>query len=161
LHGWIQALLSGSMGDQEMDDWLTLLLREEILEERSEDRHPGEKAYRFHHALVRDAAYSLSSEEERIAWHRLAGEHLLARGELDSLVLAEHFVQGGEPLRAAPHYLRAGEESYEANDMVAVLSSAEHGLACGAEPAARERYLVRGGYRDLVVVDAGGRELVA
>jgi hypothetical protein len=129
----VHVLLGGSMGDQEIDGWLTLLLQEEILEERNESRFPGEKAYRFRHALVRDAAYSLSSEEERIAWHRLAGEYLEARGEPDSRVLAEHFKQGGEPLRAAAHYLRAGEESYEANDLAAALSSAKHGLACGAE----------------------------
>src|SRR5262249_55621451 len=120
-------------GDQKIDGWLTLLLREEILEERSENRYPREKAYRFHDALVRDAAYSLSSKEERALWHRLAGEHLEARGEPDSLVLAEHFARGGEPLRAAPHYLRAAEESYEANDMTAALSSAKRGLAAGAE----------------------------
>jgi serine/threonine protein kinase/tetratricopeptide (TPR) repeat protein len=131
--GGIHALLGGAMSDREIDGWIALLLREEILEERSESRFPGEKAYRFHHALVRDAAYSLSLEEERVLLHRLAGEYLEARGELDSLVMAEHFVLGGEPLRAAPHYRRAGEESYEANDLPAALSSAGRGLASGAE----------------------------
>src|SRR5262249_9679647 len=62
---------------------------------------------------------------------------LEARGEPDSLVLAEHFVQGREPLRAAPYYLRAGEDSYEANDLATTLSSAEHGLRCGAVGALR------------------------
>src|SRR5262249_41234501 len=103
--GGIHALLGGSMSNQEIDGWIKLLLEEEILEERSESRFPGDKAYRFRHALVRDAAYALSSEEERVSLHRLAGEYLEARGELDSLVLAEHFVQGREPLRAAPYYL--------------------------------------------------------
>src|SRR5262249_3475885 len=131
--GGLQALLGGSMSAEEVTGWLARLVREEILEERSESQSSGERAYRFHHALVRDAAYSLSSEEERVASHRLAGEYLEARGEQDSLVLAEHFVQGGEPLRAAPYYLRAGEESYEANDMASALSSAKRGLACGAE----------------------------
>jgi hypothetical protein len=131
-HGGIQALLGGSISDQEVDGWLALLIQEEILEARSEGRSMGEKAYRFHHALVCDAAYALSAEPERVTLHRLAGEYLEARGEPDSLVLAEHFVRGAEPLRAAPHYLRAGEESYEANDTAAALSSAERGLACGA-----------------------------
>jgi hypothetical protein len=135
--GGIHALLGGWMSDQEIDGWLTRLLEEEILEERSESRSSREKMYRFHHALVRDAAYSLSSDAERVASHLLAGEYLEAQGEPDSLVLAEHFVQGREPLRAAPHYLRAGEESYEANDAAAALSSAERGLACGSEGALR------------------------
>jgi hypothetical protein len=131
--GGIRALFGGSTSDEEVDGWLAPLLDEEILVERSERRFPGEKVYRFRHALVRDAAYALAAEEERVAWHRLAAEHLEARGEPDSLVLAEHFLLGREPLRAAPHYLRAGEESYEANDMAAALSSAKRGLTCGAE----------------------------
>jgi tetratricopeptide (TPR) repeat protein len=130
--GGIHALLAASMSGPEVDRWIALLLEEEILEGRSESRFPGEKAYRFRHALVRDAAYSLSSEEERVILHLLSGEYLEARSEPDSLVLAEHFVRGGEPLRAAPHYLRAGEESYEANDLAAALSSAQRGLAAGA-----------------------------
>src|SRR5262249_32837748 len=108
------------------------LLQEEILEERSEGRSPAERVYRFRHALVRDAAYALSSKEERVALHRLAGEYLEARGEPDSLVLAEHFVRGGEPLRAAPHHLRAAEDSYETNDLVGARSSATRGLSSGA-----------------------------
>jgi hypothetical protein len=131
--GGIHALLGGSMSAQEIDGWLTRLLQEEVLEQWSESGSAGGKVYRFHHAQVRDAAYSLSSEEELVTWHRFAGEYLEAQGEPDSLVLAEHFVRGREPLRAAPHYLRAGEGSLETNDLAATLSSAEHGLACGAE----------------------------
>src|SRR5262249_34991106 len=123
--GGVHALLGGSMCDQEIDGGLGRLLDEEILEGHSGSRVLGEKAYRVRHALARDAACSLSSEEEGVASHRLAGEYLEARGEPDSLVLAEHFVQGGQPLRAAPHYLRAGEESHEANDVAAAFSSAE------------------------------------
>jgi predicted ATPase len=100
-HGGIRALLGGSMSNQEIDGWLGLLLQEEILEEQSLGQSSCERVYRFHHALVREAAYSLSSEEERVAWHRRAAEYLKARGEPDSLVVAEHFVRGGEPCRAA------------------------------------------------------------
>jgi len=131
--GGVHALLGASMSAPEIDGWLGRLLHEEILEERSEGRSSGEKVYRFHHALVRDAAYSLASEEERVAFHRLAGEHLTARGEPDSLVLAEHFWRAREPLRAAPHFLRAAEESYEANDTAATLSSVERGLQLEAD----------------------------
>ncbi|NUQ78751.1 MAG: protein kinase [Polyangiaceae bacterium] len=131
--GGIQALLGASMSNQEIEGWLTRLLEDEILEERSESQFPGEKSYRFRHALVRDAAYSLSSEDERVASHRLAGEYLESRGESDSLVLATHFGRGREPRRAAPYYLRAGEESLEANDTATALSSVERGLACGTE----------------------------
>src|SRR6185437_12882159 len=129
----VRALCGEAMSDTEVHAWFALLCEQEILEPRSEARGAGDEAYRFRHALVRDAAYALGSDEERTLSHRLAGEHLGARGEADSLILAEHFVLGREPLRAAPHFLRAGEESLEANDMAAALSSAERGLACGAE----------------------------
>src|SRR5262249_53378114 len=53
----IHALLGGSISEQEVDGWLGILLRDEILEARGEGRTAEGKVYRFRHALVRDAAY--------------------------------------------------------------------------------------------------------
>ncbi len=98
---------------------------------------PGEPAYRFRHALMRDAAYGLLTEDDRVESHRRAGAHLEAQGEPDALVLAEHFLQGLSPERAIPYLVQAAEQSHEANDVDATLSSAERGLACGAQGQAR------------------------
>nr|WP_240807977.1 serine/threonine-protein kinase [Polyangium spumosum] len=45
-----------------------------------EDRFPGEEALRFRHALLREGAYSMLTEEDRALGHRLAGEWLEKRG---------------------------------------------------------------------------------
>src|SRR5262249_23216160 len=112
-----------------------------ILEERPESRFPGEQELRFRHALMRDAAYRLLAEEDRVASHRIAGEYLEAHREPDVLSLAEHFVLGLEPARAIPWFIQAAEQSYEANDMEATRSATERGLACGAEGEQRGTFL--------------------
>jgi hypothetical protein len=109
--GGIQALLGGSMSDQQIESSLELLLREEILEERRKSRFPGEKELRFRHALVREGAYALLIEQDRALGHKLVGEWLEQRGEDQPRVLAEHFDRGKEPVRAAGYYLRAGQQA--------------------------------------------------
>jgi eukaryotic-like serine/threonine-protein kinase len=138
----VRALLGApSPHAQGIEEGLQHLLQSEILEERRESRFPEEQEYRFRHALMRDAAYGLLTEDERVEGHRLAGEYLEARGEPDSLVLAEHFVQGQRKTRAIPYFLQAAEQSYEAYDMDATLFCAERGLACGAEAEQRGAFL--------------------
>src|SRR5262245_48443698 len=51
--------LLGATQVHDIDGWLARLCQEEILEERRESRFSGERAYRFRHALMRDAVYAL------------------------------------------------------------------------------------------------------
>ncbi len=133
--GGIHALLIASGHD--VDSALQTLTGEEILEHRRDSRFPGERELRFRHVLMRDAAYGLLTADDRAEGHRAAAQYLEVRGEPDPLVLAEHFLQGREAARAIPYYMQAAEQSYEANDMTAVLACAEHGLRCGAQGAQR------------------------
>jgi len=133
--GGIHALLGP--GGHHVDDALQRLAGEEILEQRRDSRFPGEREVRFHHVLMRDAAYGLLTADDRADGHRAAAHYLEARGEPDALVLAEHFRQGREAPRAIPYYAQAAEQSYETNDMAAVLACAERGLHCGAQGAQR------------------------
>ncbi len=55
---------------------LAELVRAEIIEKGAERRSAIEPQYRFRHALVRDAAYGLVSQEERATWQAAAGELL-------------------------------------------------------------------------------------
>jgi tetratricopeptide (TPR) repeat protein len=61
------------------------------------------------------------------------------RGEKDGLLLAEHYARGGQLAQAATWYERAAEQSLDASDLVAVISSVERALACGAEGEAAGR----------------------
>jgi hypothetical protein len=109
----------------------------ELLERRADTRFSGEDEYGFRHATVRDAAYSLLTDDDRALGHRLAGAWLEARGEPDALVLAEHFDAGGEPARAAPWYAQAAEAALDANDLAGACALAERGIRCGVDGPAR------------------------
>jgi serine/threonine protein kinase len=125
------------LGTQQQEDTaygaLDDLVREEIIEKTVEGRFAGETQYRFRHGLVRDAAYSLVSTDEKIAWHAAAGEFLAKAGEHRSFVLAEHYRLGHELQKALRYYVRAGEQSYDAGDTELALLCIDHALSCGAE----------------------------
>src|SRR5262249_2821005 len=91
----------------------------------------GEKEYAFRHALVRSAAYGMFIDEDRVLGHKLAGAWLEQVGELDAMVLAEHFDRGGDKDRAARHYLRAAERWLSGNELRAVIERAERAVSAG------------------------------
>jgi tetratricopeptide (TPR) repeat protein len=115
-----------------VDDRLEELVRLELVSKRSESRFAGEEELTFRHALVRDAAYAMLTDEDRALGHQLAGTWLEAHGERDAAVLAQHFDRGGDPVRAIPHYVRAALQSLEGNDLQRVIDLAERGANLGA-----------------------------
>jgi tetratricopeptide (TPR) repeat protein len=129
--GGVAALLGGV----EVRGWLRALAEREVIVE--DDGRQGDDArYRFRHALVREAAYGMLTEADRVVGHQLAAEWLEAAGETDAMVLAEHLERAGEPARAAAWFRRGAEQAFEGNDLEAALSRAERGLACAAGDAA-------------------------
>jgi len=54
----------------------------------------------------------------------------ISAGELDSFLLAEHFQRGRDLENAAIHYLRAGNQAFERDDLAGALLSVQRGLAC-------------------------------
>lgn len=133
----IRSLFGTTIHSVSFDDALRSLLRVEILELRRESRFPGEQEYRFRHGLMRDAAYGLLTDDDRVAGHRQAAEYLESMHEQDSLVVAEHFVQGQEPSRAIAHLLRAATQSCDNGDMNAALHVTERALALEPDPVSR------------------------
>ncbi|HVY45454.1 MAG TPA: AAA family ATPase, partial [Minicystis sp.] len=136
--GGLVALLGGGSGRSgaqraaDVASWLTHLEGAEIVRRIEEARFPGEEAWSFGHALVRDVAYAtLTADDKRLA-HALAGSWLEAVGERDARVLGEHFERGGEGGRAATAYARAAEVALDANDPSAALALADRATACGA-----------------------------
>jgi tetratricopeptide (TPR) repeat protein len=127
--GGVRALLGGS----DPGEWLRVLAGAEIVQPRRESRFEGEVEHAFRHDVVREAAYAMLTEADRVLGHRLAAEWLERAGERDALLVAEHFEKGGERARAASWFLRAAEQAFEGNDLAAALARAERGAACGAE----------------------------
>jgi serine/threonine protein kinase/tetratricopeptide (TPR) repeat protein len=127
----VDRLLGGPRRGIDSRAWLTDLVGQELISARSECKFPGRREYTFRHALVREGAYEMLTEQDRALGHRLAGAWLVDAGESDAIVLAEHFDRGGEPAKAVGWYRRAAEQALEGHDLGAVLSRSARGVALG------------------------------
>ena len=93
----------------------------------------GSPAYAFAHALIREAAYAMLTDEDRSLGHRLAAKWLLEHSAPEPILLAEHFRRGGDVRSAAFWYRRAAEQALKANDIDGAIARAGLGLvALGA-----------------------------
>jgi tetratricopeptide (TPR) repeat protein len=117
------------------------LTKRELIVKRKQSRFPEEEEYAFRHALLREGAYAMLTDEDRVLGHRLAGEWLEQHGEQDPLALAEHFEQGREGTRAGLHYLRAAEQASRGGDSTAVIARARRALAYKMPEELRTRCL--------------------
>jgi eukaryotic-like serine/threonine-protein kinase len=131
--GGVAELLGGALPYRttSTDDWLSVLVEREVLVSQRESRFPSEPEFAFRHALLREGAYAMLTDEDRVLGHRLAGEWLERRGESDAMVLAGHFDKGNEPTRAGGFYLRAAEQANLGGDTPVVIHRVHMGLACG------------------------------
>ena len=126
------SLLGGAISGADLDERLGELEDKELVIERDPSRFPGENEYTFRHALVRDAAYSTLTSEDRALGHHLAAAWLKQVGERDAGVLAEHLERGGKAHEAIDWYLLGAEQALEGNDLLAAIARADKGIACGA-----------------------------
>ena len=129
--GAVAALLGGAGELALVREALSELTLGEVVTRRRESRFPEEEELAFRHALLREGAYAMLTEQDRVLGHKLAGAWLSGHGEAEPLVLAEHFEQGKEPAKAGGHYLRAAEQALAAGDTAAAILRAKRGLTCG------------------------------
>lgn len=120
-----RALLGGSDRTTQVEDRLRQLVDAEVIVRRGD-------GFAFRHALLRDASYALLTEGDRRLGHRLAGEWLVARGEVDAATLAEHFERGDRPELASPWCRRAAERSLDGGALIEALTWAERAQKTGA-----------------------------
>ncbi|HEX8113870.1 MAG TPA: hypothetical protein VF516_39330, partial [Kofleriaceae bacterium] len=133
----VVTLLDDAMPPAAVAEWLAMLIDQEVLVVRPDSRFPGERELAFRHALLREGAYAtLTADDERVA-HRLAGEWLERHGEADPMVLAGHAQRGGDKVRAAEFYLRAGQQAVHVLDNEAAIARANLGLSCDPPPELR------------------------
>ena len=128
--GGITALVGGDAVASETGEWLATLEQREVVTRRA-DEPAVEAEYTFRHALVRDAAYAMLTDEDRALGHRLAAEHLERNGVGDAALLAEHFERAGAPDRAVGFWRRAAAAALDACDFAGAMARAERGLASG------------------------------
>jgi tetratricopeptide (TPR) repeat protein len=140
--GAVTEMVGGKAHAAEVEARIADLVQKELLTRRRDSRFPGEIEHVFRHALVREAAYAMLTDEDRETGHRIAGTWLEQAGETRPSVLAEHFDRGGLAARAVPFYVRAAKQALEASDLVAVLARTERGLSLGATGEDRGRLLL-------------------
>ncbi len=158
----IAAVLGQSSDAADLGAWLEILTTREVFAPPIPGRFPGTRQYAFRHGLLRDAAYAMLTDKDRIVGHRLAGEWLEGVGETDPLTIAEHF-EHAEPGRAAPWFAQAMQLAYDGGHAEAVIALAARGLSCEPNDAARGLILtlqagahaVRGQWRECLLL---GRE---
>ncbi|MCK6591162.1 MAG: serine/threonine-protein kinase PknK, partial [Polyangiaceae bacterium] len=130
--GAVASLLGTADQSSEIGDLLFGLVEREVLVRRQDSRFHRETELAFRHMLLREGAYAMLTDEDRILGHKLAGEWLLGRGEGDATVLAMHFEQGEDAARASEFYLKAAQWALCAGDFNAVDARVRRGLQCGA-----------------------------
>jgi len=128
----VAALLGGDSEAADVAGWLQHLGARELVARDITSEQRGAEEFTFSHALVREAAYSMLTEDDRALGHRLAGDWLEQSGASDAMALAEHFRRGEEPARSIRWYQRAAEQAIKANDLAAAIERAELGMTCGA-----------------------------
>ncbi len=125
--GGVRTLL-GEASARLVDEWLPVLVHEELIGVSLNSRFAGEAQYSFRHGLVREAAYELLTAEDRALGHGLAFRWLEAQGEPDAAVLAAHARQSEAPAAALPWLLRAAEAAFTAHDFQGAVTFVEQAL---------------------------------
>ncbi|HET7506049.1 MAG TPA: hypothetical protein VFK02_33745, partial [Kofleriaceae bacterium] len=83
------------LGGGDTAAWLGVLVEQGMIELVEDSRFPADAEYRFHHALVCEAAYEMLSQDDRMAGHWLAGRWLEHSGETDAAIIEAHFERCG------------------------------------------------------------------
>jgi serine/threonine protein kinase/tetratricopeptide (TPR) repeat protein len=129
--GGVEALL-GPGGTFDVGSWLDELSARELVQRAAHTHLAGQREYSFRHTLVREAAYAMLTDDDRRLGHALAGDWLEQSDEQDHFVLGEHFLRGGQPDRAFPHYLQAAERALEEGNQTMALKRAQRAVDAGA-----------------------------
>ena len=119
-------------GDDDTQAHLAQLVALELLVPGLEPARSGLEPLVFASALIREAAYVSLTENDRLLGHGLAADWLLAQGESDARVIAEHLDRSGALAEAIAWWQRAAEEALAGADLAGVIDRARRGLACGA-----------------------------
>jgi serine/threonine protein kinase/tetratricopeptide (TPR) repeat protein len=130
--GGVLSLLGGADSTSRVSEQLDELVDREVIAQSPSSKFPGERELTFRQTLVRDAAYAMLTEGDQRLGHRLAGEWLVAAGERDVNVIAQHFEVGGDHEKAIIYLKRAAEAALEASDFTGALSRVKRAIDCGA-----------------------------
>ena len=127
----VRALLGPDGNARDTARELTSLVANDVLVPSHNSRFSADREYAFRHSLLREAAYAMLTEADRVTGHRLAGEFLEGVGERAALVLAQHFEIGGSGTRAAGWLRQAAQTAFDGGNLADVSALVQRALACG------------------------------
>jgi tetratricopeptide (TPR) repeat protein len=127
--------LDALLGDRDAlsdDDVMEELAAAELVSRRARSQIVGEQEWWFRHAMLRDAAYAMLTERDRVVAHALVGRWLESRADGDAVVIAEHFERGNQPARATSWWHRAAVQAMEGGDVRSATAYVRRAMTCGA-----------------------------
>ncbi|WP_394846447.1 protein kinase [Pendulispora brunnea] len=134
--GGVLALLGNDrVSAANIDEWLDELLQRELIAQSHTSHLLGDTEYAFRHALVREAAHSLLTNEDRAAGHRAAAAFLESMGEREPHVLAEHYAFANDLAQAAGLYALAAKKALDFGNLREAVHLAEYGIECSPQGA--------------------------
>ena len=131
--GGVAAALDTGGEERLLQQTLQQLLASEFIERQADSLFPGQVQYGFRHIPMREAAYQLLTDSDRIGLHRVAGLFLEQQPNVEPRMVADHFLHGQEAQRAVPWSLRAAQHALDSNDLAAAAAYADQALGCGPE----------------------------
>lgn len=106
----VTGIFSNSRKDlsDNLDDSLEELMRSELAFPRMGSAFSGEREYIFKHSMLRDVAYGLIPKKYRSQCHLVVADWLSVRaGQERSVIVANHYHQGGDLQKAISFYKQA------------------------------------------------------
>ena len=142
---WLEAVaaLRGTRGAGDLGRWLGALAAQELVVPRASARFPDTREFEFRNITVRDAAYAMLPEADARSAHLVAGAWLTQAGEVDPVILAEHFRSGGDQVAATRRYVAAVDQAFLRHEFDAVLALTARALEHAPSGEARGRLLLR------------------
>ena len=128
--------------DQELQSELQKLVAADLLSERG---RPPRTKYTFRHALIQDAAYGSLIKKKRQQFHQRIGDALESQfaetAKTQPEILATHFTEAGDAVRAIDYWDRAGTRSLERRAFKEAIQQLRSGLSLLREqPESPERF---------------------
>jgi tetratricopeptide (TPR) repeat protein len=135
--GGVAALLGDDMPVGELRTILARLVEHEVVtkEGTPKSREEAQHRYRFRHALLREGAYAMLAEADRVRAHRRAASWLESMGESDPAVLADHYDRGGATEQALDWLRKAAVHALHRNDFDRAVTHASRARVLGPDGA--------------------------
>jgi class 3 adenylate cyclase/tetratricopeptide (TPR) repeat protein len=114
---------------ENLEQSLYKLIDSEILHQSGPE---NQKVYQFKHALIQDTAYESLLKSNRQKMHQKVA--IVLESQFDALVgsqpelLAHHYTQANEPVKAIPLWLKAGQMASQKNAALEAIAHLEKGL---------------------------------